>query len=155
LEKKNVMQLLHAVYDLEDLMELAMLKTHVDKAFGFLEQYGRSTIPYVGQTQGDQQFAVKWEKVKTFRPFQPTLLDKELKRMNFKILALVLTRWWSVGETARATWSSYLLLLRLTQQVINSTTLKPNKIASGLQPLILELELFSDVSLIRCFHSYF
>jgi hypothetical protein len=92
LEKKNVMQLLHTVYDLQESIDHQVWKAHVDKAFEFLGQYGSSTDPYVGQTQGDQDFAVKWETVKTFRPFQPTLSNKEPKKTNFKIPAPVLTR---------------------------------------------------------------
>jgi hypothetical protein len=99
-EKKNIMQLLHKVYDLQDFMDLAVWKVRVEEAIVFLEQHGSSTTTYVGQTQGDQQFADKWETVKTFRPFQPMLTDTELKRTSFKIPAPVLTRWWSVGETA-------------------------------------------------------
>jgi hypothetical protein len=147
------MQLLHSVYDLQESMEKEVWRLHVSEALKFLEAFGNT--PYVGLTQGDQQFADKWEQVKTFRQFNPTLTAKELKRTKFKIPAPVLTRWWTVGETARVTWSSYLLLLRITQQVINTTSSKPNKIASGLQPLFLELELFSDLALLHCFHSFY
>lgn len=74
-----------------------------------------------------------------------------------KIPKPVLTRWWTVGETASIAWTVYLLLLRICQQVINAngTTSKPNKIASGLQPLLLEAELFSDLTMIHEYHCYF
>jgi hypothetical protein len=155
LDRKNIMQLLHSVYDLQESMEREVWRVHVAEALKFLEAFGASNTPYLGLTQGDRQFADKWELVKTFRPFQPMLTAKEVKRTRFKIPAPVLTRWWTVGETARVSWSSYLLLLRITQQVINTSSSKPNKIASGLQPLLLELELFSDLALVNCFHCFY
>jgi hypothetical protein len=155
LDKKNLMQLLHSVYDLQESMDKEVWRVHVSEALKFLETYSARDTHYVGLTQGDQQFADKWELVKTFRHFNAMLTAKELKRTRFKIPAPVLTRWWTVGETARVLWSAYLLVLRISQQVINTTSSKPNKIASGLQPLLLELELFSDLALVNCFHSFY
>jgi hypothetical protein len=155
LEKKNVMQLLHSVYDLQESVDRDVWKMHVEQATEFLLAFGAADTPYVGDTDADQQFAAKWELIKTFRPFGNVLSHKEINRTNFKIPAPVLTRWWSVGETAKATWPSYLLLFRISQQVINATSSKQNKIASGLQPLMLEPQLFSDLSLLHCFHTYY
>jgi hypothetical protein len=154
LEKKNVMQLLHSVYDLQESMDRDVWKMHVKEATAFLDDFGNSDTPYIGVSNGDCQFATKWELVKAFRQFD-AMNNKETKWVNFKIPAPVLTRWWTVGETAKVSWSAYLLLLRISQQVINSTSSKPNKIASGLQPLLLELELFSDLAWVNCFHSYY
>jgi hypothetical protein len=153
LEKKNVMQLIHSVYDLQECLDNEVWKVHVDEAVAFYETY--TTTTYVGVNEGDRQFAAKWELVKTFRPFNNALTKKELARATLKIPKPVLTRWWTVGETARVTWSAFLLLLRISQQVINATVRKENKIASGLQPLLVEAELFSDLALIHCFHSFY
>jgi hypothetical protein len=153
LEKKNVMQLLHSIYDLQDSLGNEVWNVHVAEAVKFMQAY--TATPYVGITDADKQFALKWELVKTFRSFDALLTKKELERANYKIPAPVLTRWWTVGETARVSWSAYLLLLRISQQVINATTRVQNKIASGLQPLLLEAELFSDLALIHCFHSFY
>jgi hypothetical protein len=155
LDKKNVMQMLHSITDLQESMEGSIWNAHVEEALDFLATYGSSNTPYIGETDGDKQFAVKWELVKTFHDFNNTMTDKEEKKVNFKIPVPVLTRWWSVGETARVTWSAYLLLIRISQQVINSTSSKPNKIASGLQPLMIELEIFSDLSLVTDYHTFF
>ena len=96
------------------------------------------------------------EHVKTFRKFLAALPNKDLKRAIFKIPAPVLTRWWTVGEAARVVWTAYLLIFRISQQVINAnTSAKATKIASGLQPLMMELEIFSDLSLINNFHSFY
>jgi hypothetical protein len=78
-----------------------------------------------------------------FEPIDGTTMKKRI----MKVPAPVLTRWWTVGETASVTWTAYLLLFRLCQQVINShgTIHRSNKIASGLQPLLLEEELFSTI----------
>jgi hypothetical protein len=157
LEKKNAMQLLHSVYDLQASMPLEVWKTQVDNAVDFLQSYGGPNTPYIGITNGDRQFADKWEKAKTFRTFTATMTDKELRKIKCTIQAPVLTRWWTVGECAQVVWPAYLLLLRICQQVINShpTSAKPNKIASGLQPLMLEAEIFTDLSMIHCFHSFY
>ena len=154
---QNAMQLIHSVHDLQGSMELELWKTHVDIAIAFLLSYGAADTPYVGVTDGDRQFAEKWETVKKFRVFAPTLTDKELKGVRFTIQAPVLTRWWTVGVTARVVWSAYLVILRISQQVINDlpTSAKPNKIASGLQPLMVEAEIHSDLALINCFHSFY
>jgi hypothetical protein len=154
LEKKNLMQLLHSISDLQESMDKEIWQMHVSKALVFLE--ANCNTPYIGQTDADRQYAAKWEQVKTFRAFDSTLTKKELQRTNYKIPTPVLTRWSTVGETARVVWSAYLLLLQVSQQVINSrVAAKQTKIASGLQPLLLELEIFSDLALVNCFYDYF
>jgi hypothetical protein len=154
LDKKNVMQLIHSVYNLQDSLEKEVWTMHCEAAMSFLNAH-LSTV-YVGATEEDQLFASKWEKVKAFRQFQ-AMDEATMKKTVMTIPAPVLTRWWTAGETASVAWSAYLLLLRVCQQVINANTTasKPNKIASGLQPLLLEAELFSDLAMIHEYHCYF
>lgn len=154
LDKRNVMQLLHAVYDLQDSMSQDVWKVLTTEAVLFFNAFS-STNTYVGNSIADQQFAAKWNKVKTFRDFEPALPDWKEKRMTCKFTAPVLTRWWTVGEGARAVMDCYLLLLKISQSVINSNSGKSNKIASGLQPLLLEAELYSDLALVHCYHCNF
>ena len=47
------------------------------------------------------------------------------------------------------------MLVKLCQIIINTydSNSKPNKIASGLQPLLKEPEIFSDLALIKCYHA--
>jgi hypothetical protein len=155
LDKRTVMQLLHSVYDLQESVDHELLKMHVTEALQFL-QADRIT-PFVGDgDEADEQFAAKWTLVKSFRLFQD-ITDKDILRATLKIPAPVLTRWWTVGETARVVWGSYLLLFRICQQIINTslTSSKHNKIASGLQPLMMEPELFSDLAFINCYHTFY
>jgi hypothetical protein len=99
-------------------------------------------------------FASKWNKVKTFRHF-PTVFSHDMKKKAAsKFQAPVLTRWWTVGEAAQTLYHCYLLLLKVTQSVINSTSGKRDKIASGQQPLLLEPEIYSDLTLITCYHNW-
>ena len=57
-EKKNVMQLIHSVYDLQESMDRELWKVHVSEAVKFTESH--TNTPYVGVSVPDQQFAVKW-----------------------------------------------------------------------------------------------
>ena len=73
-----------------------------------------------------------------------------------KMTAPVLTRWWYVGEACKYVWDNYPSIVKATQMIINMYgASKPNKIASGLQPLLLEPELFSDLVLLKCYHVAF
>jgi hypothetical protein len=154
LDKKNAMQLIHSVYDLQDSMDRSIWKTHCEAAMTFLN--ANLETAYVGITQADNIFATKWEKIKTFRKFE--LIDADtFNKTVMKVQAPVLTRWWTVGDAATMVWNAYLLIFRVCQQVINSqaTVQRSNKIASGLQPLLLEEEIFSDVALIHNYHCFF
>ena len=154
-DAKNAMQLLHAVYDLQQSMEKDVWNAFVTEALKFLE--ANVGQPYVGISVGDEQFANKWELVKTFRNFTSNLDDDDLKAVTLRIQAPVLTRWWTVGQCARLTSSIYLLLVRITQLVINASLAnsRGSKIASGLQTLLLERQIYSDLCLIHCFHSVY
>ena len=154
LDKKNVMQLIHSVYDLQKSMDKELWKTHCHAACMFLNAHVDTV--YYGVTAGDKLFASKWEKVKSFRHFQ-VIDEVELKKTIMKVPAPVLTRWWTVGETARVAWDAYLLMYRVCQQVINATGTgaRSNKIASALQSLLLEEELFSDLAMLHNYHTFF
>lgn len=158
LEKKNVLQLLHSIYDLQDAMELDVWKTHVEESMKFMEKYyDIDGEPVPTETEADKAFAVKWSSVTGFVGFPPTLEEEYRKQVLRKLQAPVLTRWWTVGAGAHLATKIYLLLVRITQNVINChpTRDKKNKIASGLQPLLLEPEIFSDLALVDCFHTAF
>jgi hypothetical protein len=154
LGSKTVMQLIHSVHDLQASIETTVWKTHCEAAVAFLN--ANVDTAYVGVTDADKSFAEKWEMIKTFRQFTP-IDEVTMKKTVYKIPAPVMTRWWTVGETAAVVWSSYLLLFRLCQQVINSlgTIHRANKVASNLQPLLLEAELYSDLCMIHNYHSFF
>jgi hypothetical protein len=154
-EVKNAMQLLHSVYDLQQCMDKDVWKTFANEAIKFMATFVDQA--YVGETEADQQFAAKWEHVKTYRVFAATLSDDDVKLVLLRIQAPVLTRWWTVGQCARLTWSIYLLLVRVTQLVINANLAnsKGSKIASGLQTLLLERQIYSDLSLMHCFHTVY
>jgi hypothetical protein len=58
LEKKNVMQLLHSVHDLQDSMEPVVWKAHVKESLKFMEQHvGDEGTALVTDTEADQVFA--------------------------------------------------------------------------------------------------
>jgi hypothetical protein len=141
------------VYDLQDSMSLDVWKLLVDDALDFMAIHGGKDQEYNGNTDGDAAFASKWNKVKAFRDFDTTPCVTTKKKAASKFQAPVLTRWWTVGDAAQTLFECYLLLLKVSQSVINSTGGKSNKIASGLQPLLLEPEIYSDLTLISCYHA--
>jgi hypothetical protein len=152
LDKRNVLQLLHSVYDLQDSLSHDVWKLIIKEAQEFLMLYAGEDNQYNGNTNGDISFASKWNKVKAFRRFPTVCNDSSVNKTARKFQAPVLTRWWTVGEAAVIVYDSFLLLLKVTQSIINSSSGKPNKIASGLQPLLLEPEIYSDLTLITCYH---
>jgi hypothetical protein len=143
------------VYDLQDSsMESSLWKMHCEEAATFINS--NLNTPFVGDTVADKLFADKWEKIKIFRKFE-LMDDASIKKTTLKVPKAVLTRWWTVGEAASVTWSAYILIFRVCQQVINAqaTIAKSNKIASQLQPLLLEEELFADLAMIHNYHCFF
>ena len=75
-----------------------------------------------------------------------------------KCPAYILSRWWYVALAASYGYKYYLCIVRYTQVLINKfpETNKINLAASGLQSLLLEPILYSDVCLIHCYHvAYF
>jgi hypothetical protein len=74
-----------------------------------------------------------------------------------KIPQPVLTRWWYVGVAAVYLKENYHIVLRATQICININDSKsrPNKIASGLQPLMKQDVTYSDMLFLAQFHDDF
>jgi len=72
----------------------------------------------------------------------------------YKMLAPILTRWWTVGAAISCTFNYYLVLFHACQTVIDvhSSTSAPNIIASKLYAMMKHQETFIDLTLIRCFH---
>jgi hypothetical protein len=139
-------------------METDVWKVHVKEALKFMEEHvGNEGTALVTETEADQFFTDKWLTVMAFRNFSSTLEEADAKACMRKLQAPVLTRWWTVGQGSHLAWKIWLLLLRITQSVINChpTRAKQNKIASGLQPLLLEPDIFSNLVLIDCFHTAF
>jgi hypothetical protein len=69
----------------------------------------------------------------------------------------ILTRWWTVGVAATFILEHWDVIGAIAQGVINreNTVKKANQIASGVQSLMLEPVVVSDVHLIAAFHTYF
>ena len=69
----------------------------------------------------------------------------------------ILTRWWTVGVAATFLLKHWNIIAVVAQGVINrlSTIKKCNQIASGVQSLMCEPVIKSDIHLISAFHTYF
>jgi hypothetical protein len=151
LDKRNLLQMLHSVYDMQSSVDTAVWQLLVTEAQEFMQQFGGQNN-YNGATGADVLFAEKWNKVKSFRDFPVTLSDETKKKVLSKFQAPVLTRWWTVGESASIVFDVYLLLMKVSQSIINSNSGKNNKIASGLQPLLLEEDIYCDLALVSSYH---
>ena len=150
---KNVMQLIHSVYDMQEALDFDEYVEIMDKARAFVRkmQANKNADYDYGDSATDKDFGEKMSKVISFyKDFQST--DFDLNSRVRKMAAPVLTRWWYVGEACKYVWQNYPAIVKATQMVINIYGTKPNKIASGLQPLLLEPEIFSDLALLRSYH---
>ena len=159
LEKRNMMQMLHTVYDLQQCMEWQVFKEYMQKAQKWVGQnrnLGESEKPRKpfftnvstndGQqdttsTNAEQQdevqecdphtlcFVKDWHYI---RQFVTTVFDDT--QSIEKIPAPVLTRWWFVGQCADSCAAHYLIIFVACRMIINDygTKASPNKIASAL-----------------------
>ena len=126
LDKRNAMQLLHSIYDLQEAMEIGVWKKEWEKARKKVE--GEDTV---GQPV-------------------PTLQDP------------ILTRWHTVGQAASFLVKHLPICRQISKNIRNWSTSggstvisKSTKIASGINSLIEEPAIISDVQLIACFHTIF
>ena len=167
LGQRNVMQLLHSVYYLQDCMDLETWTSLVQQATGFLNAhyYKKDSVPYEGESgvwvvktqeytkHPDEEFRESWEKIQTFRAF-PVPTDEQLMKPTLKFQCPVLTRWETVGKGATILWENYPLIFVISQFTCNwkKTSNKYNTAASNLQSLLLEEDIFSDLALIYDYH---
>jgi len=84
----------------------------------------------------------------------PMFLEKHKGTIYLKMIAPILTRWWTVGSVASYAFDFYLQMLHACQQVINicNSTATPNAIASDSHAMLKDQENFIDVALIRSFN---
>ena len=123
------------------------------KAVAFTKQVQQSPDFDYGDGVYDREFGERMTKVSGFyRDFRSTRFFDTGRKIS-KMPAPILTRWWYVGEACSFVWQYYPAILKATQIVINVYSRKPNKIASGLQPLLLEQEVFADLCYVKCYHS--
>eukprot|EP00978_Attheya_sp_CCMP212_P006532 scaffold15109_cov63-Attheya_sp.AAC.2 len=73
------------------------------------------------------------------------------------IPAPIITRWWTIGAAAVFLLKNLAVIGAIAQGVINRhvTTKKANQIASGVQSLLGEVTIRSDVHIIAAFHEYY
>ena len=153
---RNMMQLIHAVYDMQESLEFQEYLEVMTESVAFTRKLQAGKDYSYGGSKYDDEFKDRMTTVIGFYNNFSSASFFGTKKQIKKMPAPVLTRWWYVGEACKFVWQYYPAILKATQIVINTYTKKPNKIASGLQPLILEHEIFADLSLVYCFHaSYF
>ena len=151
---RNAMQLVATINVLQGYLSWPVVKATMTMAQEFHDEWYDKDYEPDPTNKGDVEFAVKWNKVRLFRDFDP--IGDETKWS--KCPACILTRWQYVGAANKYAFDYYLLLVKWCQILINSYTAnnQVNKAASDLQSLLLEGRLYNDICLVKCFHdSYF
>lgn len=163
LDRSNMMQMLHSAYDLQEALNWSELQRII--ALAAPEVATAIAAPRMTEQERLEEqdhFRLKMDQVKGFRNFTavdslwPKKIDKdtgdELTSLR-KLPAPILTRWHTVGETATAVWHSYVLFFQCLQITINVHGSRvAGKIASGMMPIMVQPEVFSDLALIHCYH---
>ena len=155
---RNLLQMLHAVYDMQQSLEYEEFIEVMNESISFVKRVQADSDFDYGDSAYDVIFKERMDHVIDFYD------DFKCHRFFFaskgkrsaaikKMQAPVLTRWWYVGEACKYVWKLFPVILKATQIVINVYSGKPNKIASGLQPLLLERDIFTDLALVKCYHS--
>ena len=155
---RNLMQLIHAVYDMQQSLEQEEFVEVMNESISFVKRVQADADFDYGNSSYDAIFKERMEHVISFyddfRSGRFFFAAKGKRSSTIKMMqAPVLTRWWYIGEACKYVWQLYPVILKATQIVINVYSGKPNKIASGLQPLLLEQNLFTDLALVKCYHS--
>jgi hypothetical protein len=150
LEKRNMMQMLHSAYNLQESMEFGEFKLVVLEAALWVQQKQNGNSPTDPKTQDFLMNA--WARVDEFAlPYDnlAELLEKVQKTPQ-----PILTRWWHVGVPAAFLKTNYRTVLRATQMCVNTNNAdsRPNKIASGLQSLMKEDVACSDMLFLAQIH---
>ena len=154
------MQLLHSVYDLQVAAGTAesqyVLKLSNEFVNDRLSDESEQYTPHPLATEGDLAFVSLWNKITSFRKFS-YLTEEQQSYLRQQLPAPVLTRWHTVGIAAEVVDRLYLQLVKATQIYVNSndTKSRTNKIAAGLQSLMAEPLIYSDLQLVKCFHKSF
>ena len=161
LETRNLFQLLHSCWDLQECLSRSELIEIMDVSANYCQKMlaGEQVVA----TTSAEVLSLEWFRtVQGFRNFSavkslwPVVADANGNE-SFSIKKIpqpVLTRWQYVGQAADVVWRAYLLLFRMVQVSINTYgSLVPGKISSGLQPLMRQPELFSDLALLKDFHN--
>ena len=153
LDKRNALQMLHTVHDLQESVDIKEWR-HV---LGLATQW---CLAFDDTTDDDHFFVIAYKKVKQLFDFEVVAIDdaaKMLGAMLEKIQAPVLTRWWTVGQGAKCLLRFYLPMLRACQILCNryKTNSKPNMIASAMFSLTTNDQNLADLALIKCFNASF
>lgn len=162
LDKINAMQLLHSVWRLQQSVDLEEWRHMLCLSSQFVLSYDPEAIDYEGcataQKNNRIAFYKNHDKVLQFHSkFKKLAVDPEANTTGTvlqKMLAPILTRWWTVGAGASFVFDYYLVFFHACQTIINmhDSTSTPNGIASDLFAMMLDPENFFDVVLIRCFN---
>lgn len=153
LDKRNALQMLHTVYDLQESIDTEEWR-HV------LRHATLWCIGFDDETEDDHFFVVAYKKVKQMFAFKLELIDDDAKMKGTileKIQAPVLSRWWTVGKGAEFLLDYYLPILRACQILCNryKSSSRPNIVASAMCSLMTNEQNFADLVLIKCFNSSF
>jgi len=180
LDNVNVMQMLHSVYRLQESLDLEEWRHILYLSSQFVADFDPATVPEAmpiaastednakkKMTRAEKEAANKnvfmqdmkrlhgfHSAFKTAAESDPSSLNKYIGTIFYKMIAPILTRWWTVGSGASYCFGYYLQLFHACQTVINvyPSGSTPNDIASDLFSMLKDQENFIDMCLIRTFN---
>ena len=169
LGKINVMQMPHSVCDPQEAIAPEEWRHMLWKSSQFVAAFDASSVVYDqaaidGMSVSDRNFNTFCQshvkvlafhsKFKRGAPVDPETLNKLKGTVYSKMIAPVLTRWWTVGTGCLYAFDCCLVFCHVCQSVINSYTseAKVNRIASGLHSFVSDVVNFIDMTLIQCFN---
>jgi len=168
LEKINVMQMLHSVYDLQEAIDPEEWRHMLWKSSVFVYNFDAAAV-ITNEAALDNMLAIDrnrntfyqsyanvlsyHSKFKKEAPVHPDTLAECKGTVYSKMTAPILTRWWTVGAGCLYVFDYYLQIYHVCQSIINvyASDSKANRIASGLYSLMSNVVNFIDMTLIRSF----
>jgi len=153
LGKRNAMQMLHSVCDLQESIGIEEWRHALMRA-------NEHCVGFVDDKADNKHFAAACMMIEACYDFEVTPIDPEAYiagTMLAMIQAPVLTRWWTVGVGASYSFKCYLQVLRVCQILINrcKSDSRTNTIASGLYALMTDPNSLADLVSMKCFHCSF
>jgi hypothetical protein len=155
---RGTMQMLHSACDLQESVEFGEFKLTMSEASQWVQLKQADDSPVDACDPKIRDFFVNaWDRVSDFVLAPPPGNLLEPMEKTQKIAQPVLTRWWLVGVAAASMKQHHRVVLGASQICINTNNpnAKPNKIASGLQSLMMQDVACLDMLFLALFHSNF
>lgn len=133
--KRNATQLPNIICHLQGCMASEQVVDMLHCSQEFHDKWCETDCVPTEGNKGDEEFAVKWNRVRCFRDFKPMGKQDKWKRCP----QCILTRWQCIGGASQCGHEHCLVLLKFAQLCVNGHKAdnKVNGVASELQSLLI------------------